>query len=104
MNICTKFIFGLVRIKASAVVAVVMLLGGVGLPLSTFAENPIVSHVYTYEQGSIVITTNRVFKDWPQIFNDDTTLTSALLDRLLHHTEAIVVEGKSYRMKDVVKD
>ena len=57
-----------------------------------------------YEQGSIVITTNRVFKDWPQIFNDDTTLTSALLDRLLHHTEAIVVEGKSYRMKDVVKD
>jgi DNA replication protein DnaC len=57
-----------------------------------------------YEQGSIAITTNRVFKDWPQIFNDDTTLTSALLDRLLHHTEAIVVEGKSYRMKDVVKD
>jgi len=57
-----------------------------------------------YEQGSIVITTNRVFKDWPQIFNGDTTLTSALLDRLLHHTEAIVVEGKSYRMKDVVKD
>lgn len=57
-----------------------------------------------YEQGSIIITTNRVFKDWPQIFNNDSTLTSALLDRLLHHTEAIVVEGKSYRMKDVVKD
>ena len=54
-----------------------------------------------YERGSIVITTNRVFKDWPQIFNNDTTLTSALLDRLLHHTEAVVVEGKSYRMKKV---
>ncbi len=54
-----------------------------------------------YERGSIVITTNRVFKDWSQIFNNDSTLTSALLDRLLHHTEASVIEGKSYRMKDV---
>jgi len=53
-----------------------------------------------YEQGSIVITTNRVFKDWPEIFNNDSTLTSALLDRLLHHTEAVVIEGKSYRMKE----
>jgi len=56
-----------------------------------------------YERGSIVITTNRVFKDWPQIFNNDSTLTSALLDRLLHHTEAVVIEGKSYRMKEVKK-
>jgi hypothetical protein len=54
MNICTKFIFGLVRIKASAVVAVVMLLVGVGLPLSTFAENPIVSHVYTADPAARV--------------------------------------------------
>ena len=54
-----------------------------------------------YERGSIVITTNRVFKDWPKIFNNDSTLTSALLDRLLHHTEAVVIEGKSYRMKEV---
>jgi len=57
-----------------------------------------------YEQGSIVITTNRVFKECPKIFNNDSTLTSALLDRLLHHTEAVVVEGKSYRMKEVKKD
>lgn len=54
-----------------------------------------------YERGSIIITTNRVFKDWPKIFNNDSTLTSALLDRLLHHTEAVVIEGKSYRMKEV---
>jgi DNA replication protein DnaC len=54
-----------------------------------------------YERGSIIITTNRVFKDWPEIFNNDSTLTSALLDRLLHHTEAVVIEGKSYRMKEV---
>ena len=57
-----------------------------------------------YEQGSIVITTNRVFREWPQIFNNDSTLTSALLDRLLHHTEAVVIEGKSYRMKKVKEE
>ena len=56
-----------------------------------------------YEQGSIVITTNRVFKDWADIFNNDSTLTSALLDRLLHHTEAVVIEGDSYRMRKVRK-
>lgn len=54
-----------------------------------------------YERGSIIITTNRAFKDWAQIFNNDSTLTSALLDRLLHHAEAVVIEGKSYRMKEV---
>lgn len=56
-----------------------------------------------YERGAIVITTNRVFKDWPEIFNNDSTLTSALLDRLLHHTEAVVIEGDSYRMRKVKK-
>ena len=56
-----------------------------------------------YEQGSIVITTNRVFKDWSAIFNNDSTLTSALLDRLLHHTDASVIEGPSYRMREVVQ-
>lgn len=52
-----------------------------------------------YERGSIIITTNRVFKEWPEIFNNDSTLTSALLDRLLHHTEAVLIEGDSFRMK-----
>lgn len=57
-----------------------------------------------YEQGSIIITTNRVFKDWSTIFNNDSTLTSALLDRLLHHTDASVIEGPSYRMREVVAE
>lgn len=56
-----------------------------------------------YEQGSIVITSNRSFKEWPQIFNNDSTLTSAILDRLLHHSETILIEGKSYRMKGEVE-
>jgi DNA replication protein DnaC len=57
-----------------------------------------------YERGAILMSTNRAFKNWPEIFNNDTTLTSALLDRLLHHAETCVVEGKSYRAKDHVTD
>lgn len=53
-----------------------------------------------YERGSIVLTTNKVYKQWPSIFNNDSTLTSALLDRVLHHAETVTIEGKSYRMKD----
>ena len=61
----------------------------------------IISH--RYERGSLIITTNRAFKNWPEIFNNDSTLTSALLDRLLHHTETVVIEGKSYRMKEIIE-
>ena len=57
-----------------------------------------------YENGSVIITSNRAFKDWPKIFNNDATLTSALLDRFLHHADTVIIEGKSYRMKDVVED
>jgi len=57
-----------------------------------------------YEQGSILLTTNQPYKHWPKIFNNDSTLTSAVLDRLLHHAETVVVEGKSYRMKDQIEE
>ena len=56
-----------------------------------------------YEKGSLLITSNRAYKDWPEIFNNDATLTSAMLDRLLHHAETVVIEGKSYRMKETVE-
>ena len=56
-----------------------------------------------YEQRALVITSNRAFKDWPEIYNNDSTLTSAILDRLLHHAETILIEGKSYRMKEKIE-
>ena len=56
-----------------------------------------------YERGSIILTSNKAFKQWPSIFNGDSTVTSAVLDRLLHHSETIVIEGSSYRMKDRVE-
>ena len=57
---------------------------------------------YRYEKGSIMLTSNRAYKDWAEIFNNDATLTSAILDRLLHHAETLIIEGKSYRMKEIV--
>ena len=53
-----------------------------------------------YERGAIIITSNTAYKQWPRIFNNDATITSAVLDRLLHHCETVTLEGKSYRMKD----
>jgi DNA replication protein DnaC len=55
-----------------------------------------------YERGAMILTSNRAYKHWPEIFNNDSTLTSALLDRLLHHAETAIIEGKSYRMKDQI--
>lgn len=52
-----------------------------------------------YEKASTVITTNRPYKDWSKTFANDATLTSAVLDRTLHHSETIVIKGESYRMK-----
>jgi len=56
-----------------------------------------------YEQGSIVLTTNRAFKHWGKIFNNDNTLASAIIERLCHHCEIVKIEGESYRLKDKKK-
>jgi DNA replication protein DnaC len=53
-----------------------------------------------YECGSTVVSTNRAFRDWGTIFDVDNTLATAMIDRLMHHGEAIVIRGDSYRMKD----
>ena len=53
-----------------------------------------------YETGSVIITTNKPFKQWNEIFNGDVSLASAVIDRLVHHCEVIKIEGKSYRVKE----
>ena len=57
-----------------------------------------------YETGSTIVTTNQVYKNWARVFNNDATLTSAVLDRLLHHAETVTIEGKSFRMKDQIEE
>jgi DNA replication protein DnaC len=57
-----------------------------------------------YETGSIVLSTNRPFREWGALFDVDNTLATALIDRLMHHGEAILIQGPSYRMKDKDSD
>lgn len=52
-----------------------------------------------YEQGSVIVTSNLPFSQWSSAFADDTTLTAALLDRLLHHTHIVQINGESYPLK-----
>jgi len=57
-----------------------------------------------YEKASTLITTNRPYKDWAQTFANDAVMTSAVLDRIMHHCETAVIEGPSYRMKNRVEN
>jgi DNA replication protein DnaC len=52
-----------------------------------------------YEHGSIILTSNTSFSEWGALLGNE-VLATALLDRLLHHAEAISIQGKSYRMKN----
>lgn len=56
-----------------------------------------------YERGSILLTSNKSYKTWPEVFNNDSVITAAILDRLLHHCETICIEGQSYRMKERIE-
>jgi DNA replication protein DnaC len=52
-----------------------------------------------YEKSSIILSSNRSFSDWGDIFNDN-IIASAILDRLLHHSTVINIKGNSYRLKE----
>jgi len=53
-----------------------------------------------YEAGSVILTSNLSFGEWEQSFGGNTALTSAMLDRLLHHAHVIQIRGDSYRLKE----
>ena len=55
-----------------------------------------------YEKGSIIITTNKSFENWGEIFSDH-TLASAILDRIVHYSTIFKINGSSYRAKDIKK-
>ena len=72
------------------------------LPLSRSEANMVFQLVSRrYERGSIIVTSNKSFGEWGQVFGDD-VLASAILDRLLHHCDVISINGPSYRLKDHV--
>jgi DNA replication protein DnaC len=71
------------------------------LPLDQASANWIFEVVSRrYEKGSpIILTSNRGFSDWGQVFTDQVVAT-AIVDRLLHHAVVINIRGRSYRMRD----
>ena len=55
-----------------------------------------------YEKKSTILTTNINFNDWDSIFND-AIVANAILDRVLHHSKVITINGHSYRVKDYIQ-
>ena len=51
-----------------------------------------------YEHASTVLTSNKGFEDWGEIFGDD-VMAAALIDRLVHHCHLVTIRGNSYRMR-----
>ena len=54
-----------------------------------------------YERGSVIVTTNRRFESWAEVFAGDGVIAGAILDRLLHHRHVLAINGPSYRTPDL---
>jgi len=52
-----------------------------------------------YERASVIVTSNKPFGRWGEVFGDD-TVAAAMIDRLVHHAEVVSLKGDSYRLKD----
>ena len=52
-----------------------------------------------YERASLIVTSNKAFGRWGEVFGDD-VVAAAMIDRLVHHAEVITLKGDSYRLKD----
>jgi DNA replication protein DnaC len=56
-----------------------------------------------YERASLIVSSNKSFSAWAEIFGDATAV-EAMVDRLVHHAEVVVLQGESYRLKDRAKE
>ncbi len=81
--------------------AAVLIVDEVGyLPITPSGANLFFQLVNArYEKGAMILTSNRGFKEWGEIFGDN-VIAAALLDRLLHHAVVIEIEGNSYRLRE----
>ncbi|MEV5012863.1 IS21-like element helper ATPase IstB, partial [Streptomyces sp. NPDC055692] len=52
-----------------------------------------------YERASVIVTSNKPFGRWGEVFGDD-TVAAAMIDRLVHHADVLSLKGDSYRLKD----
>jgi len=54
---------------------------------------------FRYERGSVIVSSNKPFTAWGEIFGDP-VVAAAMIDRLVHHAEILSLKGDSYRLKD----
>lgn len=74
------------------------------LPIDIEASNMLFQLINKrYEKCSTIITTNKPFSKWGELFGDN-MIANAILDRLLHHSYVIPITGKSYRTKDILAE
>ena len=71
------------------------------LPMSRVQANLFFQVVaQRYERGSMILTSNLTFGSWDSAFAGDGVLTVAMLDRILHHSMIVSINGESFRLKD----
>jgi DNA replication protein DnaC len=71
------------------------------LPLDKLQSNLLFQVISKrYERGSMIVTSNKGFSAWGEVFAGDPVIASAILDRLLHHSHVINIRGESYRLKE----
>jgi DNA replication protein DnaC len=93
------------RLLAKVLNADLLILDDFGLhPLTPQAAQDLYEIISErYERASMVITSNRAFEEWAEVFNND-LLSSAALDRLTHHTHTLTIRGESYRQRSRRKE
>jgi DNA replication protein DnaC len=71
------------------------------LPLDKLQSNLLFQVISKrYERGSILMTSNKGFAEWGEVFAGEPVIASAMLDRLLHHSHVLNIRGESYRLKE----
>jgi DNA replication protein DnaC len=70
------------------------------IPFETEAANLFFQLVSSrHERASLIVTSNKVFDRWGEVFGDD-VVAAAMIDRLVHHAEVLTLKADSYRLKD----
>jgi len=93
------------RLLAKVMNADLLILDDFGLqPLSAQAVQDLYDIISErYEHGSLIVTSNRAFEEWAEVFAND-LLASAALDRLTHHAHTLILRGDSYRQRERRKE
>jgi DNA replication protein DnaC len=93
------------RLLAKVMNADLLILDDFGLqPLSAQAVQDVYDIISErYEHGSVIVTSNRAFEEWAEVFAND-LLASAALDRLTHHAHTLILRGDSYRQRERRKE